>query len=486
MTSPYSQARQLGYSDDQIKEQFSKKDPEFNSKYERAIELGHTPEQIFNKAHQSNKSKSEQKKLQELQNEELDPEIERHLARLTSRGLEQILGAPGNLRDLAYAVKDIYKEKGFLPNVKGINKLKMPDLKEPEAFKKLEEAIPIAKTVSTLLGYLPTSKDIKKFSEEKSQGFTSPKNNIEKIGDEVFENLVSNALPGQGPRNVYRNIAAPIAGVLGKEGVKYLGGGEKSQALTQLGLNIAVPLMAGNAPQLNRDIWNDVRRNVPNVNINTNTMLQRAQDLRARIQRGLGSRSENQATTTLDRLIEKLERGQISADELMASNISLNEIVGDPELFGRGGHLFEEMRGIIRDGMEQVGQHAPEWYQNWQRANEVHGAIANSNYIANTIRNHSEPLVSEGARALFHAAAHGTAKAAGTLPPIYLIYKGTQVLNRMASSPNLMQYYTNVLTNALRGNVANAAANLEKLDEALLKEEKKETKPPFKTSSPNK
>lgn len=486
MTSPYSQARELGYSDDQILEQFSKKDPDFNSKYQKAIQLGHSPEEIFSKAHSSYKLQEEQKKLQKLQDEELDPEIERHLARLTSRGLEQIVGAPGNLRDLAYAVKDIYKEKGVLPNVKGLNKLKMPELKEPEAFKKFEEAIPIAKTVSTLLGYLPTSKDIKKFSEEKSQGFTSPQGDIEKIGDEVFENIVASALPGQGPRNIWRNIAAPIAGIMGKEAIKHIGGGEKSQALTQLGLNIAIPLMAGNAPQLNRDVWNNVRRNVPNVNIQTTSLLQRARDLRARIQRGLGSRSENQATRTLDNLIEKFERGQISADELMASNISLNEIVGDPELFGRGGHLFEEMRGMIRDGMEQVGQHAPEWYQEWQRANEIHGAIANSNYIANTIRNHAEPLVSEGARALFHAAAHGTAKAAGAVPPIYLIYKGAQVMNRMASSPQLMQYYTQVLTNSLRGNVAMTAASLEKLDQALLKEEKKETKPPFKTSSQKK
>ncbi len=433
------------------------------------------------------KRADEMRELERLQGEELDPEIERHLARLTSRGIEQVGGLPGNIRDLAYGIKNAYQKQGFLPNEKHINKIKshLPKISEPESFKKFEEAIPIASTVSNLLGYLPTSSDIKKFSEEKTGGYTKPQGETERIGDELFENLLNSALPGQGRRNIWRNIAAPVAGVLGKEGIKYLGGGEKSQALTQLGLNIAVPLMAGNAPQLNRDTWRNVRNTVPNVNIPTNNILQRAQNLRGRIQRGLGSRSENQATRTLDNLIEKLDSGSISADELMASNISLNEIVGDPELFGRGGHWFEEIRGLIRDGMEQVGQHAPDWYRQWQHANEMHGAIANSNYIANTIRKHSEPLLSEGARALFQAATHATAKAAGLAPPLYLIYKGTQVLNRMANSPQLMQYYMGVLTNSLRGNTAQAISNLTKLDEAFLKEENN-PKPPFKTSSQKK
>ncbi len=484
MNSPYSQAIGLGFSDEQILDQFTKKDPEFNEKYNKAIQLGYSPEEIFNKAQDSNiKRKLKETESQNLSEEvpEDENEIGRHATRLTSRGLEQVAGATGNIRDTAKSLKQYYQEN----KSKSILGKNFPSIKEPEEFAKFEEFLPIGETISKLLGYLPTSKELKKISEKKSGGYTSAKNKSEEIGDEVFENLVAMALPGQGQRNVLKNIAAPIAGVLGKEAVKYIGGGEKSQALTQLGLNVVVPLMSGNAPQLNRQTWENVRRNVPNVQVQTQPLLQQATNLRGRIQRGLGSRSENQATNTLDNLIEKLETGNISAEELMASNISLNEIVGDPELFGRGGHWFEEIRGIIREGMESVGQQAPEWYREWQRANEIHGAIANSNYIANTIRNHSEPLVSEGARALFHAAAHGTAKAAGVVPPLYLIYKGTQVLNRMANSPELLRYYTNVMTNALRGNVASMSANLEKLDNALLKEEKK-PKPPFKTSSQKK
>lgn len=64
----------------------------------------------------------------------------------------------------------------------------------------------------------------------------------------------------------------------------------------------------------------------------------------------------------------------------------------------------------------------------------------------------------------------------------------TQVLNRMGRSPELMRYYTGVLTNSIAGNTGLAAKNLVKLDEALLEQEKKEkkAKPPFKDSSQKK
>ena len=53
MTTPYEQAKELGYTDEQINEYFSKKDPEFSKKYEKATELGYKPEEIYSKAYSS-------------------------------------------------------------------------------------------------------------------------------------------------------------------------------------------------------------------------------------------------------------------------------------------------------------------------------------------------------------------------------------------------------------------------------------------------
>lgn len=432
--------------------------------------------------------KTEQGKLQELQDEDFDPEIERHVSRLTSRGIEQVVGFPGNMRDFAYAINDTLKNQKpkIQSSLEKVSGKKLP--KQPESFKQFDEAVPIAKTVTGLLNYLPTSSSLKKKSGELTKGYTDPKGNAERIGDEVWENIVSSSLPGQGPKNVWRNIAAPIVSTLGKEAVKDLGGSEKSQALTQFGLNLAIPLMGVNAPGYVKNLRDDVMKSTPKISVNTNQLIPKAHNLKFRLEQGLGSNSENRALTTLNNLTKKIEIGNISADELVRSNISLNEIVGDPALYGQGRHWFDEMRGMIQDGMKEVGKQNPEWYQNWKNWNESYGAVQKSNYVANVVRNHMEntPLMSEGARSLFGAAAHGTAKAAAALPPVYAVYKGTQVLHRMAKSPTLMRYYTDAIGNILKGNIATGTSNLNKLDEALFKEEQEAAKIPFKTSSQKK
>lgn len=422
--------------------------------------------------------KTQFQKDKELIEEDLDPEIERHIARLTSRGIEQAVGLPGNLRDLAYAAKDYYQKN--MPK-------ELKNAPEPEVFKKIEEAIPVMKTVSDLLGYLPTSRQVKRFSEEKSQGYTKPKNEFERVGDEVFEKIVSSSLPGTGQRNVWKNFAAPVLSSLGKEAVKYIGGGEKSQLLTEFGLSLAIPLAAGNAPELNRNLWQNIERTVPNVAVNANQQRQRAQNLVTRLQNeGLGSAGETRVITTLNNFINATANGQMTARQLVGFNRSLNEIRGDPTLLKGSRTLLNEVSSLVKDTGRQFEQVAPNFYRDWQRANEIHGAIQQSNYVARTVEKLSDRIVSDGARTLFAGALSTGAATASALPPIYAIYKMTQVMDRMARSPELLRYYTGVLVNSIQGNTALAAKNLEKLDNAFLEEEKNKTKPPFMNSTQKK
>jgi hypothetical protein len=59
MTSPYEKAQELGYTDEQIIEHFTKKDPDFAKKYEKGKELGFSSADIFNKASDSYKKVKE-------------------------------------------------------------------------------------------------------------------------------------------------------------------------------------------------------------------------------------------------------------------------------------------------------------------------------------------------------------------------------------------------------------------------------------------
>lgn len=442
-----------------------------------------TPQQQLQESFGFKPSQPESKFEEEraLIDEDLERDIERHTARLTSRGLEQAVGLPGNIRDFVYAIKDIYQKQPQL--IKGI---KLP--KEPPSFQEIEKAIPITKTVSNLLGYLPTSSELKKKSEELTKGYTSAQGEFERAGDEVFEKIVSSAFPGQGPRNVWRNIAASLIGQLGKEAVKYVGGSDKSQAFTDIGLNIAIPLMTGNAPQYNRNLWKSLESNTPNIALNVNQGRQRAQNLVSKLKsEGLGSSGEEKVIKSLEKFLNNTSNGQMTAKQFTGFNRSINEIRGDPDLLTGSKKLLNEVSDIVKDSGKGFQQSAPEFYKDWKQANEAHSAIQHSNYIARAVEKVAEksPLKSEAARALFGAATHATLGTISTIPPIFAIYKGTQILDRIGRSPVLMRYYTNILTNSLRGNIAEVASNLNKLDESLLKEEQS-TKPPFKNSPPKK
>ncbi|RPH73890.1 hypothetical protein EHM76_04705, partial [bacterium] len=120
--------------------------------------------------------------------EDDEKEYERSIALLTSRGLEAAAGAPG---DIASFVTGLFG---------GEQKI------------------------------LPTSQDLRKFSEEKSLGYTKPKTEFEEQTGQLVSDAVSMAMPGAKNYSFARNIGIPAIGSLVKEGIKYMSGDDKDQA----------------------------------------------------------------------------------------------------------------------------------------------------------------------------------------------------------------------------------------------------------------
>lgn len=417
--------------------------------------------------------------LKELyEGDDIDRLVERNIAGLASRGVEQIAGFPGNVREFAKSMKELYHNDPLQKKIKSI-------IKQPEGMKKFEEEIlPITQTVGSIIDWFPTSSELRDKSKELTKGFTEPTDEYSKIGHEVFEDVISSVLPGSGPRNVYRNVAIPVLSVLAKEGSKYIGIGDKGQTATKFGVNFLLNMMnRTNAPKLNRDMWKDVENTAPNINISPsqNTdLLSKAQNLENQLMLGLGSTSENSALKTVRSFIEKLTRQgtTISAKELAASNRSLNEITKDPALLEGGRKVLNGLKKTINDGIEHVSTQDPQWVQKWRDANETHGAIQNSNFVANFIsERYGKPIVNEGTRALFGLGPKTAVGVAVASAPLFGIYKGVQVLKRMSNSPILQTYYKNAILASLKGNTATMTSNLEKLDKEL---EKKSKKIPYK------
>src|SRR6202021_227714 len=290
--------------------------------------------------------------------DDIDRSIERNIAGLTSRGMEQVLGFPGNVREFAKGVKELYHQD---PIFSKLNKL---DRKDQTKFE--QESLPVIGAIGSIIDWFPTSSDLREKSKKMTKGYTEPTDEISKMGHEIFEDVISSTMPGTGQRNIIRNVAIPVLGVLAKKGSEFLGFEEKGQSLTKFGTTFLFNMMNNaNGPRYNRQLWDNVQNNTPNVTVRPHEnalLLRQARDLENQLTLGLGSRSENSALSAVRAFIEKLDRGQgnISARELVASNRSLNEIAGDPALLQRGRTLLNGLRRTIGEGIEYIGNSHPD------------------------------------------------------------------------------------------------------------------------------
>ena len=78
---------------------------------------------------------------------------------------------------------------------------------------------------------LPTSGELKKFSQEATKGFTTPQSKLEETGDEFAETIASLL----GPMKFRKALGVGVAGSLAKEGLKIGGTSEGTQELGKLG-----------------------------------------------------------------------------------------------------------------------------------------------------------------------------------------------------------------------------------------------------------
>jgi hypothetical protein len=102
-TSMYQQSREKGISDQDLIKHFTQKDPEFVKKYQKATELGATPEQIFTRAHESyKKQESTQPQIKKEPSKEFEVAdyVKDFAKQLAQGGGIGALGTYGDIADL--------------------------------------------------------------------------------------------------------------------------------------------------------------------------------------------------------------------------------------------------------------------------------------------------------------------------------------------------------------------------------------------------
>lgn len=403
------------------------------------------------------------RKIDSIQNqnfstpEEDEKEIERAQAQLTSRGLETILGAPG---DIVSFVSGLF---GAEQNI------------------------------------LPTSSSLRDFSEAKSLGYTKPQTEFEEDIGELTSDIASMALPGGSSYSLAKNIGIPVIGSLVKQGIKYAKGDDTDQAYGKVGAMLALDLMAnktGGAKKFAGSLFRKAEEAVPKgVSVNASELERSLNALENQLSSGGSRPTTKKALEKALEIKNEIKNGKIDVKRLAAYRPSINEAI--EEMGGFNLELPKKLKPVaIRNlnlvknevvkTLNQYGEKFnPEFLKYNKSANEAWAVYENSNKIANFLRDKvSYSPKSKAVMNLFSLAPVAGVTALGSLSPAAAtgaltgasLYQSYKILERVRKSPTLRKYYGNVVKEAAARNAPQATKNLKALDHILLTQEGQEDK----------
>lgn len=422
------------------------------------------------------------------QKEELESTSEffkRNVSQHAARALETAFGYAGNLK------KAFLQTRDFLESSKPDDK-KLSNLEE-RAFGSQD-----VESLGHRVMNPPTSEELRnevtpnileKLGTDKN--YTEPRGKIEEAAGELTQDLTSMFLPGTGQLRMLTRIGAPIAGNLTKQGVKYLGGDEKTAEQAKLGMMLATTVAGQSNPaQFAQQRIQQARQMVPqNATAPAMPLANNLMNLYQRVRRGLGVPSKSRAMQGMRDLAGQVDQnGRIPLRNLMDARNDVNEWIAEAGGFDVPAAVrdrtianLNELKTQIIDTIDtNLTQRFPEAGELYRTGYEAAAVTHQSNAISNFIEKYfGRKVASAGAKLLFPALGGGAAVlpktaaiAAGTLP----IYKTGQILYRVGNSPTLAMYYGEVLRSAAEGNIPAMVKSLSHLDKELHKQELKEEK----------
>ncbi len=393
--------------------------------------------------------------------------FKRHAARTGSRVGETIAGFPGDF------VKFVQFMADKLPHV---------PTGKPNALQELGKKG---------LEKLPTSEDIKQFSEQYTKGYTKAQGKGEEIGDEVASLATALMIPARDPRKftsflgaLGKNIPGAVtkaAAVKGAgEGAEMLGAGPKTKAATELGMLFLTGMVGGKtADKFVSEKYSKARSLIPEGDIvGTNKLINGLDSVEKELSRGVSTATKNEVLTPLREIRNKASGGGMLADELVESFHNLNEKMTSKKLFDELGkseqkllkHRYDMLKSEVTGTLKDYGKRNPEFFKEWSEANQGYATIAQSKKVSNFISKHrrtpSHIATAVGVELLFGQPqlAAVTAAAAGGA---YGAVKSGELLYRVMKSPVLRKHYLDVIENATKENVGGTVKSLNALEKEL-------------------
>ncbi len=390
--------------------------------------------------------------------------FKRHTARIGSRVGETIAGFPGDFVNFV----NFMAEK--LPNV---------PTGKPNALQELGRKG---------LEKLPTSDDIKQFSEQYTKGYTKAQGKAEELGDDIVSLTTALMIPARNPASfskllgsIGKNLAKATAVKGAGEGAEMLGGGPKTKAATEVGMLFLTGLLGKKtANQYISEKYQKATAAIPQGDIvPTNKLLIGLEKVKQELAKGVKTPTKKEVLTPLKELKKKADGGGMLAEDLVQSYHDINERLNAKKLFdelNKGERQilrkrYDMLRDEVRDTIQDYGKRNPAFLKEWQEANQGYATIAQSKKVSDFIGKHknkiSSHLATTVAAELFFGHPQVAAATLGGAATATGLVKTGELLYRISKSPTLRKHYLNVIKEATNENLPGVIKNLEELDRGL-------------------
>ena len=367
-------------------------------------------------------------------------EVGRHAARIGSRIAETVGGIPGDVSSLI--------QSGVIA---GMNKLTGHELSS-EGHEEIRKQ------------RLPTSGELKEFSEEKSGGFTSPQNEFEKFGDEAAETLASLI----GPMKFRKALGVAAGASLAKQGVKTLGLGEGAQEAAKLGTMLMISATnPRGAMKYASEQYNKANQLAKGASIHVGKFTTNMESMLKDLSKGIPTAPKNVVIKTIEDTLSKVKNNKMLVEDLTASKRDINTIMKDPALLTREKKLLKGIAKEVDQAIVPYEKTNPAFAKAYRPANEIYGAVMQGTKAYDFIRKNLGGKSILGAVLGEVALGHPEmiAPTLGTLGAAATAAKAGDFFVRIAKSPELQKYYTKAIAAAAAEDLPALRVYADKIEE---------------------
>jgi hypothetical protein len=373
-------------------------------------------------------------------------ETPRHLSRIASRVVETIGGSVGDIESLI--------QSGIFAGLEKLTGMKA-DEKVREQAKQ---------------DRLPTSGELKKFSQEATKGFTTPQNKLEETGDEFAETIASLL----GPMKFRKALGVGVAASLAKEGLKVAGTSEGTQEVGKLGtMFLSSMYNPGGAMKYANNLYNRADALSRGASVQSHVSQGHLVNLLNDLKKGVTTTEKNSVIKPIEDLLKKYKQGgKILVHDLTAAKRDIHAIMKDPETLKGSKKLLKSVGHEIDEAIKPYERINPSFSKVYRPANEIFGAVAEGNKAANLIHKVAGHKSILGAVVAEMAIGHPE-----YLMPTLATYGGTlataktfDFFSRLKKSPELRKYYGKAIEAAIKEDGLSLRKYSNKIDEIMREE----------------